>query len=56
MEVQGDWRDVAAAFGPSSDDRYSLCVFQKLLLTVTNGLDKMYQITLDQKFLEAHKK
>ena len=55
MKAHGDWRDVAVAFEPGRDDRYSLCIFQELLLTVTNGLDKMYQVTLDQAFLEAHR-
>ena len=40
--------DVLEEFEPQQDDRYALCVFQKLVLTMTNGFDKMYRIILDQ--------
>lgn len=43
-------------FEPQPDDRYALCVFQSLVLTVTNGLDVMYRVVLDQTYMEEHRR
>lgn len=44
-----------ASIEQPKDDRYCLCVFEKMLLTITNGFDLMFQTELNQTFLEEHK-
>ena len=43
-------------FEPTSKkDTFVLCVFETLVLTITDGLKSLYRVEMDEKFMKKHK-